>query len=214
MNIGRGRPRGGRTDAKERLLAEARRQFVDRGYTRTTLRGVAGACGVDVALIGYHFGSKRGLFAAAMEVPVGPADVVAAATRNGTVDAELLLAGLIRVWEDPTTGPPLRSLALAALADNAEREVVREYLEQEVVGALSSRLAGPNRERRARAAAYVLTGAVLSHYVLRLNAGSEPETLFADLIGPLAAALHPPARWEGGDHGSRARPARRPADES
>ena len=191
MNIRAGRPKGGRTDAKERLLAEARRQFTEHGYQRTTLRGVAGACGVDVALISYHFGSKRKLFAAAVRVPVSPTDVVEAATRNGTVDPERLLAGVIRVWEDPLTGPPLRSLALAALVDGRQREAMREYLERELVVALAAHLSGPHRERRARAAAYVVAGTVLGHYVLGMNADSDPETVFADLIGPLAAALHP-----------------------
>jgi hypothetical protein len=36
-----------------------------------------------------------------------------------------------------------------------------------------------------------MAGAVLSHYVLGLHPDSEPETVFADLIAPLAAALHP-----------------------
>lgn len=194
MNIGPGRPRGGPTDAKERLLDEARRQFTERGYQRTTIRGVAGACGVDPALVSYHFGSKRKLFAAAVQVPVSPTDVVEAATRNGTVDPERLLAGVIRVWEDPGTGPPLQALALAALQDRQQRTVLREYLEQELVVALADRLSGPHRERRARAAAYVVAGTVLSHYVLGLNADSEPGSVFADLIGPLTAALHPRAR--------------------
>jgi hypothetical protein len=112
-------------------------------------------------------------------------------TRNGTVDPERLLAGVIEVWEDPRTGPPLRSLASAALLDIGQREVMRGYLEHELVVALANRLSGPHRERRARAAAYVMAGAVLSHYVLGLHPDSEPETVFADLIAPLAAALHP-----------------------
>jgi hypothetical protein len=68
---------------------------------------------------------------------------------------------------------------------------MRGYLEHELVVALANRLSGPHRERRARAAAYVVAGAVLSHYVLGLHPDSEPETVFADLIAPLAAALHP-----------------------
>lgn len=76
----------------------------------------------------------------------------------------------------PRTGPPLRSLALAALQDSGQRVAMREYLEleQELVVALTNRLTGPHRERRARAAAYVVAGTVLSHYVLGLNAASEP----------------------------------------
>ena len=197
-SAGRGRPKGGRTDARERLLAEARRQFTARGYDRTTLRGVAQACGVDAALISYHFGSKRQLFAAAVDVPVGPTDVVDAATRDGTLDAERLLRGVLAVWEDPRTGPPLRSLALAALQDDAQRLAMREYLERELVVAIAARLDGPHRERRARAAAYVVAGTVLSHYILGLNADSEPQTVFEDLIGPLSAALHPQGRARSG----------------
>ena len=68
---------------------------------------------------------------------------------------------------------------------------MREYLQQELVVALAQRLSGPNRERRARAAVYVVAGTVLSHYVLGLNAASEPEAVFKDLVGPLAAALSP-----------------------
>jgi AcrR family transcriptional regulator len=191
MNIGPGRPKGGRSDAKERLLAEARRQFGERGYRRTTLRGVATACGVDAALVSYHFGSKRKLFAAAVQLPVSPADVVEAATKDGMVDAERLLSGVIRVWEDPRTGPPLRALAESALQDSGPRAVMREYLEQELIAALAHRLSGPHPEQRARAAAYVVAGAVLSRYVLGVNADNEPATFYSDLIGPLAAALHP-----------------------
>lgn len=155
------------------------------------MRAVSAACGVDMALVGYHFGSKRQLFAAAVQVPVSPTDVVEAATQSGTVVPERLLAGVIRVWEDPQTGPALRALAVAALNDGGRRDVMREYLERELVAALARRLTGPNRERRARATAYVVGGMVLSHYILGLNGDSAPETVFADLIGPLSAALDP-----------------------
>lgn len=191
---GPGRPRGGRTDARERLLGEARRQFSELGYQHTTLRGVAQACGVDVALISYHFGTKRKLFAAAVEVPVGPADIVETAIQKGTIDAGLLLAGVIRVWEDPATGQPLRSLALAALQDSRQRLAMGEYLQRELVTALAGHLTGTHRERRARAATYLIAGTVLSHYILGLNPDSEPDTVFADLIGPLSAALYPVER--------------------
>ncbi|SEQ86972.1 hypothetical protein SAMN05421756_106233 [Microlunatus flavus] len=98
------------------------------------------------------------------------------------------------MWEDPRTGPPLRSLALAALQDDAQRLAMRGYLERELVVALADRLIGPHRERRARAAAYVVAGTVLSHYILGLNADSRPATVVEDLLGPLTAALHPQGR--------------------
>jgi AcrR family transcriptional regulator len=52
-----------RTEAA--ILEAARALFAETGYERATIRAVAGAAGVDPALVMQHFGSKEGLFAAA-----------------------------------------------------------------------------------------------------------------------------------------------------
>jgi AcrR family transcriptional regulator len=49
-----------RTEA--RILAEASRLFVERGYERTTIRAIAGAAGVDAGLVMHYFGAKEELF--------------------------------------------------------------------------------------------------------------------------------------------------------
>jgi hypothetical protein len=81
-------------------------------------------------------------------------------------------------------------LVEAAMQDANQRTALRQYLEGELIPAIGRRLTGRNRERRARAAVYVLAGAVLGHYVLGLNQDEEPSSLYAGLSGPLAAALH------------------------
>ena len=68
---GRGRPRGD-TGSRAAILAVARRRFLAEGYDRVTLRSVADEAGVDVALVSYHFGSKKGLFGASLELPANP----------------------------------------------------------------------------------------------------------------------------------------------
>ena len=50
--------------AKERILDAGERLFAERGYYGVSLRDITQAAGVDVALVGYHFGSKRELFTA------------------------------------------------------------------------------------------------------------------------------------------------------
>ena len=76
------------------------------------MRGVAAEAGVDVALGHYYFGSKRELFAAALELPVNPADAIAGLLAHGTDDlAERLLRLLLQVWDDPQTGGPLQAHA-------------------------------------------------------------------------------------------------------
>ncbi len=50
-------------NAPQQLLAEARRQVVERGYAKTTIRSVAGACGIAVGTVYNYFPSKESLIA-------------------------------------------------------------------------------------------------------------------------------------------------------
>lgn len=46
---------------REALLAGARKCLLEKGYARTTARNIAGAAGVSLAAIGYHFKSTQAL---------------------------------------------------------------------------------------------------------------------------------------------------------
>jgi AcrR family transcriptional regulator len=52
---------------QDKLLLNARRLFWSRGYSNVSVRQIASAAGVDVALISRYFGSKLGLFKATLE---------------------------------------------------------------------------------------------------------------------------------------------------
>jgi AcrR family transcriptional regulator len=52
---------------KKAIVAAARRAFTDRSYDLVGVREVAEAAGVDRALVVRYFGSKEGLFRAALE---------------------------------------------------------------------------------------------------------------------------------------------------
>ena len=64
----RGR-RAGSPDTRAHVLDVARRRFLAEGYQSVSLRSIAAEAGVDVALISYFYGSKRGLFAAVLALP-------------------------------------------------------------------------------------------------------------------------------------------------
>ncbi|MEO1375752.1 MAG: TetR/AcrR family transcriptional regulator [Cyanobacteria bacterium J06635_10] len=51
-------------DTKEQILNVAERQFGEKGFAGTTLRGVIREAGVNIAAVHYHFGSKEELFVA------------------------------------------------------------------------------------------------------------------------------------------------------
>jgi AcrR family transcriptional regulator len=54
-------------NGKQRILDAAERLFAQRGFYGVSLRDITQAAGVDVALVAYHFGGKRELFAAVFE---------------------------------------------------------------------------------------------------------------------------------------------------
>jgi AcrR family transcriptional regulator len=100
----RGRPRGqsGRSDARERILDAARARFLADGYQAVTMRSIAAAADVDVALVSYYFQSKQGVFGAAMALPVNPLDAIdGVLTSPDEQLATGLLGTLLRVWDDP-----------------------------------------------------------------------------------------------------------------
>jgi AcrR family transcriptional regulator len=56
-----GSGRDNAAETRERLLDAAERLFAEEGITRTSLRAITLAAGVNVAAIHYHFGSKEAL---------------------------------------------------------------------------------------------------------------------------------------------------------
>ncbi|CAM5671976.1 hypothetical protein STENM36S_07631 [Streptomyces tendae] len=70
----RGRPpRTESADTRDRILTTAREEFSERGYDKTSVRGIAKAAGVDPALVHHYFGTKEQVFEAAIEVAFAPA---------------------------------------------------------------------------------------------------------------------------------------------
>ena len=55
-----------------KILDAAETLFMDTGFTATSFRAIARKAGVNLAAAHYHFGSKEGLFAAALHRRVAP----------------------------------------------------------------------------------------------------------------------------------------------
>lgn len=196
MNKPRGR-RPGSPDTRSAIVDVARAAFVEHGYQGATLRRIAADAGVDIRLIAHHFGSKKGLFAAAMTLPLSPSEVLeqALAGPPETWAARILTAAL-RAWDVPATGQPLLRLLQSALTDPEQRPALAGFLERELVARIEERLDGPHARRRATAAASVIAGMIVSRYVLEvapIRDMSEREVV-ATLSPLLQTALQPPRR--------------------
>ncbi|MFJ9030189.1 TetR/AcrR family transcriptional regulator [Streptomyces sp. NPDC102274] len=185
----RGRPRGN-PPTRESIVSAARALFLERGYRRTTLRAVAGAAGVDPALIAYHFGSKKGLFADVMQFQCANALAVDDVL-GGDPDTlpDRLIDAVTDLWEDADF------LQLTAQGDEAA-EVIREYLERELLARLVEFLGGRDATARATAVVTILGGLIYTRYLnpLPTPAALTPSETRHILTPALRAALAPRPR--------------------
>ena len=194
---GRGRP-AGRSTAREDILEVARRRFVADGYAGVSMRAIAAEAGVDPALISYHFGSKRGLFGAALELSMNPA-LVLAQVLDAPADVlpERLLRALLAVWDHPEHGAQLVGLLRGVVSDAETALVFREVVEREILGRIAERLGGRDASARASAMAVQLGGLIFLRHVLRVEpvASMSADELVAAVLPALRVAgrLPPPA---------------------
>ncbi|MCM2416906.1 TetR/AcrR family transcriptional regulator [Streptomyces sp. RKAG293] len=185
----RGRPRGN-PPTRESIVVAARALFLERGYRRTTLRAVAGAAGVDAALIAYHFGSKKGLFADVMQFQCANAlavdDVLVG---DPATLPDRLIDAVTDLWEDADFRQ------LTAQGDESA-EVIREYLEQELLARLVEFLGGRDATARATAVVTILGGLIYTRYLnpLPTPAALTPSETRHVLTPALRAALTPRTR--------------------
>jgi AcrR family transcriptional regulator len=143
------------------ILEAAKTQFARAGYDRAGLRDIAAEAGADVALIKRYFGSKEGLFTAALKASLNPDRVLGWDRRTFARDVATMMAGgahaneerahgfqfLLRAATSPTTAP-LLSLAV----------------QERFLAPIRVWLGGADAQARAR----VLAGAFIGFLVERL----------------------------------------------
>ena len=168
--IKRGR-RPGPSTTRDAILAAARERFSAQGFDRVRMRDVAADAGVDVALVTYHFGSKDGLFAAALEMPQPMAALMADALEHGELDdfAGRLLRRVLEVWDDELTGTALAALVRSAMSHPPAAERLREFVQAELLGRIAARLDVPDADRRAALFGSQVVGLLLYRYVLHVE---------------------------------------------
>ncbi|MFI8422449.1 TetR family transcriptional regulator [Streptomyces sp. NPDC085479] len=178
--------------ARERILAAARAQFAERGYDKTSVRGIAKAAGVDPALVHHYFGTKDEVFAAAIEVSFEPALVVPAII-DGPRDAvgERLARFFIGVWENPATRAPLLAVIRSAVTHEAAATVLRSFVLRRLLERIAADLAVPDPKFRAELAASQMIGIVILRYVIQVEplASADPEQIVAEVAPTLQRYL-------------------------
>ncbi|NNJ02547.1 TetR/AcrR family transcriptional regulator [Streptomyces sp. PKU-MA01144] len=166
--------------ARERILEAARTEFAQRGYDKTSVRGIAKAAGVDPALVHHYFGTKDEVFAAAIEVSFEPALVVPAILGEGKDGVgERLVRYFIGVWENPATRAPLLAILRSALTHEAAAKVLRGFVLRRMLERIAADLDVPDPKLRAELAASHMIGIAVLRYVIQVEplATVDPEEI-------------------------------------
>ena len=167
--------RRGRPETRQQILDAARSLFAERGFAGTSLRAVAAAASVDVALVPHYFGNKEGLFRAVLEIPVDPEDIVRTVTAAGLEGApQKLVEVFLRVWESPETGPAMISVLRRALADQGSSDMLRDFFGVAVLRRVAGTLLSDVPAEEAQDRLALVVSQMLGLVVLRRVIGLEP----------------------------------------
>jgi AcrR family transcriptional regulator len=192
-----GRWRSG-AESKQRILRTARELFGEHGYRATSVRAIATAAGVDPAMVFYFFGTKQGLFGAAVDMSgnVPPAIESIFAGGLDTI-GERIVRTLVENL-DKSGRTPLVMLTRSAPTDAQSEALLREFIDREITDRLAALLGTPDAARRAAMVNVQILGLTVARYIMRIEpiasaSVDELVDMFAPLVqhcltGPTAAA--------------------------
>jgi AcrR family transcriptional regulator len=192
------RPAGSGT--REAILAAARDAFMRNGYDGASIREIARGAGVDPALVHHYFGTKQGVFTAAMDFPIDPGMVIEQilAGPRDTV-GERLVRLFLAVWESESARAPIVALIRSAASNEQAAAMLREFVSEALVARVAEALDVPDAHLRPALIGSQVIGLVFMRYVIKLEplASADPERLVAALAptvqryltGDLSSAL-------------------------
>jgi AcrR family transcriptional regulator len=138
------------------ILAAARRRFAADGYERATIRAIASDAGIDPSMVMRYYGSKDGLFAAAVDVDLRLPDLGGIAPERL---GETLVRHFLHRWEEDDV---LVLLLRSAITNEAAAERLRTVFSGQVAELIG--------EERAVLLSSQLLGLALCRYILRFPA--------------------------------------------
>jgi AcrR family transcriptional regulator len=180
-----GRPPG-TSDARDRILVNARELFARNGIDKTSIRAIAAAAGVDSALVHHYFGTKQQLFVAAIDIPIDPMTVLVPLRDTPVEDlGHVLPAILLPLW-DSEMGASLVATMRSLLA-GSDVSLIRSFFQDVIIAEVAPRVDNPPGTGRLRVefVASQLVGIVMARYIIAIEPfASLPAEQIAATIAP------------------------------
>lgn len=162
--------RPGSPDTREAILEAALRGFGSRGYQATTLRSIADDVGVDPALLIHYFGTKEGLFTAALRWPVRPSEMFPGLERAGITEAaDLIIRMHLLMMDSPQHRDDILALVRSAVSNELAAKMLREFVTETLLVRLSNVIDEPDARLRASLIAAQLVGIAVLRHVVQLE---------------------------------------------
>ncbi|GAA4914203.1 AcrR family transcriptional regulator [Nonomuraea thailandensis] len=160
--------RPGSADTRGEILTAARRVFAEKGFDKATVRGIAREAQVDPALVHHYFDTKEGMFAAAMELPINPQQILPVLFDGPREEiGERLVRTILTLTADEKTRAPVLALLRSAMSNEQAVGMVREFFTSALLYQVADRLGVP--QLRVEAGFAQMLGIVLARYVLKLE---------------------------------------------
>jgi AcrR family transcriptional regulator len=148
---------------REAILQSALTAFAQRGYDGVGVREIAQTAGVTAVLVNRYFGSKEGLFAAAVEAMFADSSLF----EGDASTVAQRLAALVVKESDKDRQPNAPLLLLLRSAPNASAaEILRDHIARHCERPLKSLMRGPKRGERAAIILALIVGLQFFHKVI------------------------------------------------
>ena len=162
--------RPGDSGARDAIVGAARTSFATRGYDATSMRGIARDAAVDPALVHHYFDGKPALFAAAMELPFDPSEMVPTVLAGPPDElGERLTRFFLSLWDTPANRQPMLALVRSAVSHDAAAGMLRGFVTEAILGRVARTVAADDADLRATLVGSQLIGLVMARYVVRVE---------------------------------------------
>lgn len=150
---------------RQAILEAAQNLFYERGFDGASVRQIAQEVPIDPAMIMRYFGSKEGLFSAAVLIDLKLPD-------PAMIPRDKAGAGLVRhflnVWEGDRSAIGLPILLRSAVSNQDARDKIHAIFAKQVAPTIAGITSADDADMRAGLIVSQLFGLALCRYILKL----------------------------------------------